>query len=55
MVEIIGLVTIGSLVWLLAWAMAVESEAERRRTSSGVAPAQSGTVARPVMPGSRAA
>lgn len=55
MVEIIGLVTIGSLVWLLAWAMAVESEAERRRTSSGVASAQSGAVARPVMPESRAA
>lgn len=31
MVEIIGLVTIGTLVWLLAWSMAGESESERRK------------------------
>jgi hypothetical protein len=55
MVEIIGLVTIGALVWLLAWAMAGECDAERRRTSSGVGGTQSGTDARSVMPKSRAA
>lgn len=32
MVEIIGLVTIGALVWVLAWSMAGESAAEQRRT-----------------------
>ncbi len=32
MVEIIGLVTIGALVWVLAWSMAGESAAERKRT-----------------------
>lgn len=35
MVEIIGLVTISALVWLLAWSMAGESDAERRRFISG--------------------
>ena len=34
MVEIIGLVTVGALVWLIAWSMANESEAERRRLSA---------------------
>lgn len=33
MVEIIGLVTMGALIWLLAWSMAGESEAEKRRIS----------------------
>jgi len=33
MVEIIGLVTMGALVWLLAWSMAGESESEKRRIS----------------------
>jgi hypothetical protein len=31
MVEIIGLGTMSALVWLLAWAMAGESESEKRR------------------------
>lgn len=31
MVEIIGLVTMGALVWLIAWSMAGESESEKRR------------------------
>ena len=34
MVEIIGLVTMGALVWLIAWSMANESDAERRRLSA---------------------
>ncbi len=34
MVEIIGLVTMGALAWLIAWSMANESEAERRRVST---------------------
>jgi hypothetical protein len=33
MVEIIGLVTIGALIGLLAWSMAGESECEKRRIS----------------------
>jgi hypothetical protein len=33
MVEIIGLVVIGALVWLLAWSMAGECESEKRRIS----------------------
>ena len=33
MVEIIGLVTMGALVSLLAWSMAGESESEKRRIS----------------------
>lgn len=53
MVEIIGLLTIGALVWLLAWAMAGESEAERRRILSGGN--QPGPIARPEMPKRRAA
>ena len=31
MVEIIGLVTMGMLVWLIAWSMAGESASEKRR------------------------
>jgi len=31
MVEIIGLGTMSALVWLLAWSMANESQAEQRR------------------------
>ena len=34
MVEIIGLVTMGALVWLIAWSMANVSDAERRRLSA---------------------
>jgi hypothetical protein len=33
MVEIIGLVTMGALIWLLSWSMAGESESEKRRIS----------------------
>ena len=55
MVEIIGLVTIGALVWVLAWSMAGESEAERRRIASASNGAQSGKVAGHVMPERRAA
>lgn len=33
MVEIIGLTTVIALIWLLASAMATESEADRRRLS----------------------
>ena len=31
MVEIIGLGTMGALVWLIAWSLAGESESEKRR------------------------
>ena len=34
MVEIIGLVTMGALVWLIAWSMGRESESEKRRMST---------------------
>jgi len=34
MVEIIGLGTMVTLVWLLAWSMAGESESEKRRIAS---------------------
>lgn len=33
MVEIIGLVIMGALVWLLAWSMAGEIDSEKRRIS----------------------
>ena len=33
MVEIIGLGTIGALVWLIAWSMGGETESEKRRIS----------------------
>lgn len=33
MVEMIGLVTMGALIGLLAWSMAGESESEKRRIS----------------------
>ena len=36
MVTIIGLVTIVALVWLLAWAMGLESDSERRRRISAL-------------------
>lgn len=32
MVELIGLITISALVWLLAWSLACESNAERRHS-----------------------
>ena len=34
MVEIIGLGTMGALVWLIAWSMAGESESEKRRIAA---------------------
>jgi hypothetical protein len=34
MIEIIGLVMMGTLIWLLAWAMAGESDAEQCRIAS---------------------
>ena len=34
MVEIIGLVTMGALVWLIAWSMAGESKSEKRRIAA---------------------
>ena len=46
MIEIIGLGTISALVWMLAWVMATESDAERRRASTDRTP-QSETFARP--------
>lgn len=40
MVTIIGLVTIVTLIWLLAWAMGLESDSERRKliSASSAAP-----------------
>jgi hypothetical protein len=34
MVEMIGIVTIGALVWVQAWSMARESDSEKRRMHS---------------------
>lgn len=34
MVEIIGLGTMGALVWLIAWSLAGESESEKRRIAA---------------------
>jgi hypothetical protein len=48
MVEIIGLGTMGALIWLLAWSMAGESEAEKRRLA-GIA--DSGPSAKTVVSG----
>ena len=42
MVTIIGLVTIVTLIWLLAWAMGLECDSERRKKISG-SPAASPT------------
>ena len=42
MVTIIGLVTIVTLIWLLAWAMGLECDSERRKKIS-VSPAASPT------------
>jgi len=47
MITIIGLVTIVTLIWLLAWAMGLESDSERRKkisASSATAPAHSDVV-----------
>lgn len=33
MIELIGVATLVALVWLLAYSMTTESDAERRRTS----------------------
>ncbi len=38
MVELIGLTTLVALVWLLAFGMKTESDAERRRLSTGSHP-----------------
>ena len=55
MVEIIGLVTISALVWVLAWSMAGESDAERRRIGSAGCDAPSGKIAGHVLAERRAA
>jgi hypothetical protein len=55
MVEIIGLVTIVGLVGVLAWSMAEESDAERRRCALISDNAQSGHVADSVVREKRAA
>jgi hypothetical protein len=34
MIEIIGPVTVGALVWLIAWSMAGECESEKRRMAA---------------------
>ena len=47
MITIIGLVTIVTLIWLLAWAMGLESDSERRKlisASSAAAPTHSDIV-----------
>ena len=47
MVLIIGLVTIVTLIWLLAWTMGLESDSERRKlisASSAAAPTHSDIV-----------
>ena len=55
MVEMIGLVTIAALVWVLAWSMAGESDAERRRCASIGDDARCGSVADSVVREKRAA
>ncbi|WP_455388073.1 hypothetical protein [Petrachloros mirabilis] len=55
MVEIIGLVTITALVRVLAWSMAGESDAERRRCAMIRDNAQSGHVTDSVVRKKRAA
>ncbi|MGH7257895.1 MAG: hypothetical protein ACREIM_05910 [Nitrospiraceae bacterium] len=42
MVWVLGLLTLGALIWLLAGMMATESEAERRRLSQSAAPSAAG-------------
>ncbi len=47
MVTIIGLVTIVTLIWLLAWAVGLESDSERRKlisASSAASPTHSDIV-----------
>lgn len=44
MVEIIGLGTMGALVWLIAWSMAGESDSEKRRMSMSRESRRPGTV-----------
>lgn len=55
MVEIIGLVTMGALVWVLAWSLAGESDAERRKISSVRSSSRSGPVVENEMPEKQAA
>lgn len=55
MVAIVGFVAMSFLVWLLIWALAGESEAERRRRASDSGRAQPGTAAKPENPMKRAA
>jgi len=45
MVILIGLVTIGALVWLLAWSLTGESDAEHRHMAEMKGPSGSGAVA----------
>lgn len=47
MIEIIGLGMIGALVWVLAWVMAADCDAERRRRASIGDTPQSEAFARP--------
>lgn len=42
MVEMIGLATVGALIWLLASTMAAESEAESRKFSMSIGHSVSG-------------
>ena len=39
MVWVVGLLTLGALIWLIAGMMATESDAERRRLSQSALPA----------------
>ena len=55
MVEVIGFMTIGGLVWLLAWSLAGESDAERRRVSSTAGVARSIEPSEKALPIKRAA
>ena len=55
MVEIIGFVTIGGLVWLVAWSLAGESDAERRRIASTASRARSSRSTKKAVPIKRAA
>ena len=55
MVEVIGFMTIGGLVWLIAWSLAGESDAERRRVSSTAGVARSIEPSEEAMPIRRAA
>lgn len=55
MVEIIGLVVIGALVWVLAWAMGAEKSAAERQTGYSIPHPLMGEEKRPEQPARRAA